>query len=143
MIDKYNIWMIPENNDEWNKAQKIFNGCDIDSDIDSDFNSVEIKYPEIKAMCIKYDRILLGFLDNYPDISVQSFIRSYRPILDSDFKPKVIIDSKYLKDLITFLYKDNLSYNKKIIKFYFHKEKSLPVIVKCDSRIGIIAYMEE
>jgi hypothetical protein len=138
MIDKYNIWMIPENDDEWNKAQKIFNGCDMDSD----FNSVEIKYSEIKTMCIKYDRILLGFLDNYPDISVQSFIRSYRPILDSDFKPKVIIDSKYLKDLITFLYKDNLSY-KKIIKFYFHKEKSLPVIVKCGSRIGIIAYIVE
>jgi len=130
MIDKNNIWMVIENNQEMEYAEQLIGNS-------KEFLSISISYKKLKNL-LKLDYIEIGtYKDMYEELLGYMKINDYIFSVEG-FNPKIIINNKYFKPFIKYLIKGLKLKNYSEFIFYYN-EKSHIVAVEIENKKGLIA----
>jgi len=132
MMDIDKVWLVPETEEEIEKAKKLIGNP-------NEYSKIEILYIQLEQL-FKLDYIQIGKYEGYDNIF--GYIDLYNHKLEiKDFKPEITINNEYFKPFIKYLIKGlKLKFNT-IICFYYAVNH--PVIVEVDDKRGIIAYGSE
>ena len=130
MIDKSNIWMVIENNDDLEYAKKIIGNPE-------EYKSIQINYKRLKQL-LKFDYIEIGdYKGKYEDILGAIQIDNYLLSVEG-FNPKIILKNEYFKPFFKYLTKGLKLKISSIFTFYYSENKHV-VVLEIEGRKGIIA----
>jgi len=133
MIDIDKVWLVPETDEEMEKAKNLIGNLD-------EYSTVGIRYPRLKELLI-LDYIQIGTYEGkYDDILGYIELYNYKFSV-KDFNPKITINNKYFKSFFKYLIKGLKLKSMSVIRFYYAVNK--PVIVEVEGKKGIIAYCGE
>ena len=134
MIDKNNIWIVPENDQEITLLNELIGNP-------KEYSKIQINYKRLKQL-LKLDYIQIGIYNKvYEEILGYLKISDYK-FLVKDFEPIKTLQNKYFKVFFKYLTKNIKLYTNSIITFYYNKNKRLVVVVVGD-KFGAIACYEE
>jgi hypothetical protein len=132
MMDTDKVWLVPEKEEEIEKAKNLIGNPD-------DYTKIEMPYLHLKEL-FKLDYIQIGNYGGYDNIL--GYVELYNLKLEiNGFEPKVTIDNKYFKPFIKYLIKGlKLRFND-VITFYYAINRL--VVVEVEGKKGLIAYCGE
>jgi len=130
MIDKNNVWMIVENDNELEYAKQLIGNRE-------EFLSISISYKKLKEL-LKLDYIEIGtYKDMYEEILGNVKINNYIFTVEG-FKSKIILNNRYFKVFFKNLIKGLKLKSYSEIIFYYNENKHI-VTVEIENRKGLIA----
>ena len=130
MIDKNNVWMVVENEDEREYAKKLIDKIE-------EFKSISVSYKKLKQLLI-LDYIEIGrYKDMYEMILGHIKINDYVLSVEG-FEPKIILNNKYFKPFFKQLIKGLKMRTYTEFIFYYNDKKHIVVVV-VENRVGLIA----
>jgi hypothetical protein len=129
MMDKYKIWLVPEDEQEEKKYYEI-------EDKLTDRTPLSVAYHSVKEL-LKMDYITLGKEPSGEKGICGAVIFGKHILTDELFKREVILNNEYFKPFFKYLTRNMKMQKYTWINFYYEADK--PVIVTIEGKKGIIA----